>query len=136
MPTEQILSGPGLANLFAALGRLRGVKAPQRSPREIAEAAITGADTLAREALQTFCGWLGSFVGNLVMLYGAQGGVYLAGGILPQIRDFLLRSEFVTRFRDKGAMRPMLERVPVNLIDHGQLGVLGAAGWFLETMSR
>jgi glucokinase len=26
----------------------------------------------------------------------------------------------------------MLERVPVNLIEHGQLGVLGAAGWFLE----
>jgi glucokinase len=26
----------------------------------------------------------------------------------------------------------MLERVPVSLIDHGQLGVLGAAGWYLE----
>ncbi|MGE5167702.1 MAG: glucokinase, partial [Deltaproteobacteria bacterium] len=43
-----------------------------------------------------------------------------------------LHSDFVARFRDKGAMRPMLERVPVSLIDHGQLGVLGAAGWYLE----
>ena len=72
-------------------------------------------------------------VGNLVLLYGAQGGVYLAGGILPQIREFLLESEFVGRFRDKGAMRALLERVPVSLIEHGQLGVLGAAGWYLDS---
>ena len=136
VPTEHILSGPGLVNLHAALGRLRDVKVQERSPREIAETAMAGTDTLAREALQTFCGWLGSVVGNLVMLYGAQGGVYLAGGILPQIREFLLRSDFVARFREKGAMRPMLERVPVNLIEHGQLGVLGAAGWFLENQFR
>ncbi|MBU6198432.1 MAG: glucokinase [Xanthomonadaceae bacterium] len=135
VPTEQILSGPGLANLYAGLGRLRGIRTAERSPPEIADAALAGADSLARETLQTFCGWLGSVVGNLVMLYGAQGGVYLAGGILPQIREFLLRSDFVARFRDKGAMRPMLERVPVNLIEHGQLGVLGAAGWFLENQA-
>lgn len=135
VPTEHILSGPGLVNLYAALGRLHGTQVAERSPREIADAALTGADALAGETLQTFCGWLGSVVGNLVMLYGAQGGVYLAGGILPQIRDFLLRSDFVARFRDKGAMRPMLERVPVNLIEHGQLGVLGAAGWFLENQA-
>jgi glucokinase len=132
VPTEHILSGPGLVNLHAALGRLRGLPVQERPPREIAEAAIVGSDALARETLQVFCGWLGSVVGNLVLLYGAQGGVCLAGGILPQVRDFLLRSDFVARFRDKGSMRPMLERVPVNLIDDDQLGVLGAAGWFLE----
>lgn len=132
VPTEHILSGPGLVNLHAALGRLRGVQVQELPPREIADAALAGTDALARETLQTFCGWLGSVVGNLVMVYGAQGGVYLAGGILPQVREFLLHSDFVARFRDKGAMRPMLERVPVSLIEHGQLGVLGAAGWFLE----
>jgi glucokinase len=82
--------------------------------------------------LRVFCGWLGSTVGDFVLLYGAQGGVYLAGGILPQIKEFLLRSDFVQRFRDKGAMRALLARVPVNLIEHGQLGVLGAAGWYLD----
>jgi glucokinase len=29
-------------------------------------------------------------------------------------------------------MRAYLEQVPVRLIEHGQLGVMGAAGWFLE----
>jgi glucokinase len=132
VPVEQVLSGPGLANLHAAIAGLRGVSTQELTPSQITHAAIDDQDALALETLRVFCGWLGSFVGNLVLLYGAQGGVYLAGGILPQIKQFLLNSDFVERFRDKGAMRALLQRVPVNLIEHGQLGVLGAAGWYLD----
>jgi len=132
VPMEQILSGPGLVNLHAAISGLRGTAPLPLTPREIAEAAISGKNPVALESLRTFCGWLGSAVGNLVLLYGAQGGVFLAGGILPQIKDFLLASDFVARFRDKGAMRKVLERVPVNLLEHGQLGVLGAARWYVD----
>lgn len=132
VPAEYILSGPGLANLYRTLGRLRGVATQHLSPMQISEAAAGGNDALAQETLCVFCGWMGAMVGNLVLLYGAQGGVYLAGGILPQIKQFLLRSDFVERFRDKGAMRAVLERVPVHLVEHGQLGVLGAAGWHLD----
>jgi glucokinase len=132
VPVEQILSGPGLANLYTALGTLRGARTSVRAPREIAETAMDGSDALAAETLRVFCGWLGSVVGNLVLVYGAQSGVHLAGGILPQIKDFLVRSDFSARFRDKGQMREVLERVPVHLIDHGQLGVIGAAQWYLD----
>jgi glucokinase len=58
-------------------------------------------------------------------------GVYLAGGILPHIREFLMRSDFVGRFLNKGPMREALERVSVKLVEHGQLGVVGAASWYL-----
>jgi glucokinase len=136
VPVEQVLSGPGLANLYAVIAGLRGAEPATRDPSQITRAAIESQDPLALEALRVFCGWLGSMVGNLVLLYGAQGGVYLAGGILPQIKQFLLQSDFVERFRDKGAMRALLERVPVNLIEHGQLGVLGAAGWYLDQRAR
>jgi glucokinase len=132
VPVEQVLSGPGLANLYKTIGELRGTTPQTLTPTQITSAALEHADGIALEALRVFCGWLGSMVGNLVLLYGAQGGVYLAGGILPQIKEFLLRSDFVERFRDKGAMRELLERVPVSLIEHGQLGVLGAAGWYLD----
>ncbi|MDR3387533.1 MAG: glucokinase [Rudaea sp.] len=132
VPVEQVLSGPGLANLHAVIGALRGAAPAALSPSQITQAAIVDKEPIALESLRVFCGWLGSVVGNLVLLYGAQGGVYLAGGILPQIREFLLQSDFVARFRDKGPMRALLERVPVNLIEHGQLGVLGAAGWYLD----
>jgi glucokinase len=129
---EQVLSGPGLANLHVALSELRGAAPATLSPAEITRLALADADPVARAAVDMFCGLMGSVVGDLVLLYGAQGGAFLAGGILPQIKPYLLGSSFVERFLDKGAMRPVLERVPVRLIDHGQLGVLGAASWHLQ----
>ena len=58
--------------------------------------------------------------------------MYLAGGFLPQIADFIARSDFAARLLDKGPLRPALEQVPVRIVEHGQLGVIGAASWFLQ----
>ncbi|WP_346842728.1 glucokinase family protein [Pseudoxanthomonas sp. CCNWLY206-1] len=132
VPIEHALSGPGLMNLYMALSVVRGQALTYTTPGEITAAAISGSDPLARESLEIFCGLLGSVVGDLALLYGVQGGVYLAGGILPQIRDFLLNSRFVERFLNKGPMREALERIPVKLVEHGQLGVIGAASWYLD----
>ncbi|WP_426701591.1 glucokinase [Rhodanobacter sp. Col0626] len=129
---EDALSGPGLLKLYRALCELRGSAARLLTPAEVTGAALTGNDAAAVESLEVFCGLLGSFVGDLVLLYGARGGVYLAGGILPQIQPFLLASSFTERYFNKGVMRAYLQQVPVRLIEHGQLGVIGAAGWFLD----
>lgn len=132
VPIEYALSGPGLMNLHAALCTVRGARNPYTTPGEITAAALGGNDALARESLDVFCGLLGSVVGDMALLYGAQGGVYLAGGILPKIRDFLIESSFVPRFLNKGSMREAVERIPVKLVEHGQLGVIGAARWYLD----
>jgi len=129
---EDALSGPGLLKLYRALCELRASPARLLTPAEITGAALAGNDAAAVEALEVFCGLLGSFVGDLVLLYGARGGVYLAGGILPQIQPFLLASSFSERYFNKGVMRAYLQQIPVRLIEHGQLGVIGAAGWFLD----
>lgn len=129
---ETALSGPGLVNLYRAISTLRGTAATLAEPAAVTGAALDGSDAAASEALDVFCGLLGSFVGDLAMLYGARGGVYLAGGILPQVRERLLASSFATRFFNKGVMRAFLQQVPVRLMDHGQLGVIGAAGLYLH----
>ncbi|TAL71628.1 MAG: glucokinase [Rhodanobacter sp.] len=129
---EDALSGPGLRNIYHALCELNDVPITLMTPAEITSAALAGHDATAAETLAVFCGLLGSFVGDLAMLYGASGGVFLAGGILPQIHTYLRASQFAERFLDKGAMRAFLQKIPVRLIEHGQLGVIGAAGWFLN----
>lgn len=129
---ETALSGPGLVNLYKAISTLRGAPATLTEPAAVTSAALSGSDPAAVEALDVFCGVLGSFVGDLAMLYGARGGVFLAGGILPQVRDHLLASSFANRFFNKGVMRAFLQQVPVRLMDHGQLGVIGAAGLYLH----
>ena len=129
---EHALSGPGLLNLYNAICSLRGATPSLQLPADVTRSAVERSDAAAIEALNVFCGLLGSFVGDLVMLYGARGGVYLAGGILPQIRDLLLSSTFAERYFNKGVMRPFLQQVPVRLMEHGQLGVIGAAGLYLD----
>ncbi|HEY0197410.1 MAG TPA: glucokinase [Rhodanobacter sp.] len=129
---EDALSGPGLLKVYRTLCELRMSPARLLTPAEITGAALAGNDAAAVETLEVFCGLLGSFVGDLVLLYGARGGAYLAGGILPQIHSFLLASTFAERYFNKGVMRAYLQQVPVRLIEHGQLGVIGAAGWFLD----
>lgn len=132
---ERILSGPGLLNLYRALAEVTGRKAPLSSPEAISQAATSGTDPEAEETLALFCELLGSACGNFALSFGARGGLYLAGGILPKVKEFLLESRFMDCFTDKGDMRPFLEAIPVNLIDHGQLGVIGAAGWYLDSQS-
>jgi len=131
VPIEHALSGPGLMNLYRATCALHGQAPVHTAPDEVTAAAMHGDDALARESLDAFCGLLGSTVGDMALLYGVHGGIYLAGGILPQIRDYLMQSDFVARFLNKGPMREALERIPVRLVEHGQLGVIGAASWYL-----
>jgi glucokinase len=129
---EHALSGPGLLNLYRALCALNQHAPVLTQPSQVTQAALERSDATAVEALDVFCGLLGSFVGDLCLLYGARGGVFLAGGILPQIRDVLLTSSFRQRFFNKGVMRAFLQQVPVRLMEHGQHGVIGAAGLYLD----
>src|SRR3954453_11486819 len=42
-------------------------------------------DRLCREATAMFCAMLGTMAGNLALSLGAQGGVYIAGDIVPKL---------------------------------------------------
>lgn len=128
---EHVLSGTGLVNLHRAIATLRGMAAPARSAAEITAAALAKSDPIAIETADVFCGWLGAVLGDLALIYGAEGGIWLAGGVLPQMKDLVARSAFVARFLDKGVMRDVLARTPVRLVEHAQLGVIGAASWYL-----
>lgn len=109
---EHVLSGPGLMNLYRCLCELRGAT-PMHVTRVRWYAAAT--DALARETLETFCGWLGSVVGDLAIIFGAR-VVYLAGGVTAHIPQFLHDGHFLQRYLNKGVMTEQLERVPVAVV--------------------
>lgn len=132
LPYDHVLSGPGLLRIYQVLCRLARIAPSRHTPADVAASACDGRDAQAAQTLDIFSGWLGSYVGDLAMLYGATGGIYLAGGFLARMIDFLKASHFIERFMDKGVMRPFLERVPIHVVDHAQLGVVGAASWLVE----
>ncbi|MDR6094580.1 glucokinase [Stenotrophomonas sp. SORGH_AS321] len=125
---ERVLSGTGLLNLYQCLCQLRGASAYCDDTEALLAAAHRGNDPLARETVDVFCGWLGSFVGDLAITFGAR-AVYLAGGVSAHIAPFLPDSPFVARFLNKGVLGSVLQQVPVWRVEHGELGVLGAAAW-------
>ena len=131
VPYDRVLSGPGLLRLYRALAAVQGVPATLTEPSEITAMALAGMDMLATQTVDQFCRWLGAFCGDVAIAFSASGGVCLAGGFLARITDVLRSGPFTERFLDKGVMRPFLNNTPVFVVEHGQLGVLGAANWRL-----
>jgi len=130
--TETFISGPGLVNLYNALCAVKGEQPRQLEPKQVTGDGLAGSDATCEEALNTFCSILGSFSGNLALTYGAKGGVYLAGGILPRMVDFLKASTFSQRFEEKGVMSPYVQGIPVDICGHKPTAFLGAAAWLKQ----
>ena len=124
---ERLLSGPGLLCLYLVLARERRVDATLQEPEAISAKGLRGECTLCAEALELFCGLLGSACGDFVLANGAYGGLYLAGGILPTMTDFPRKSTFSRRFAAKGKMKKHLSDVPLYLVCGDSIGLVGAA---------
>jgi glucokinase len=124
---ERLISGPGLENIYRASAALDGVQVPPRNAAEITQAALSNACPIARAALDAFCAFLGTFAGNVALIFGARGGVFIAGGIAPRIVDFMTRSQFRERFEAKGRFRSYLEAIPTSIIVHPAATFVGLA---------
>lgn len=125
---ERMLSGAGLETLYAFFSikyhghnrRLSRLKAP-----EIEVAAHEG-DQAAKHTLMTFIKLYGAFIGSVGLFWPAKGGIYIAGGIAPKIRQWMQKPEFVEAFLNKGRMKPVVEEMSIKLVMNEQLGLLGA----------
>jgi glucokinase len=123
---ERLLSGPGLQNLYAAMAEVRGQPAGLQGAPAIMEAALRGADSLAKDTLERFGLMLGGVMGDVALVHGA-GAVAVAGGIAPRMIDFLDTPAVRARFEAKGRARGLLATVPIALITHPEPALLGAA---------
>ena len=81
-----------------------------------------------------WCALIIVFDGYDLAVAGMATSVYIAGGIVPRVRDFLVGSAFHARFAERGVLRGVMERVPVRLIDDPHMGVIGAAAWYLQAV--
>jgi glucokinase len=133
---ERALSGDGLINLYAAIAALDGCDVPPLTAPEIADAALSGRNPTAKAALDMFCAFLGVVAGNLALIYGARGGVYVSGGIVPRFPDYAAHSEFRRRFEGKGRLKSYLEPIPTAVIVHPNPAMLGLAALLADRSRR
>ena len=122
---ERVLSGPGLANLHQAVAELDGGDSRRLTPSDVTEAAFDGSSPVCRASIDAFCAFLGAVAGDVALTFGARGGVYIGGGIVPRFTDHLARSTFREHFVSKGRMRAYLERIPTRVILHPNPAFVG-----------
>lgn len=124
---ERALSGEGLENLLAALAEIEGRPAPARSDADITRDALAG-DALCGRVLDLFFAFLGGIAGDLALTLGADGGVFIGGGIVPRLGDAIDRSPFRRAFEAKGRHAGWMAQVPTALLlDAAGLALRGAA---------
>ena len=133
---ERVLSGPGLVNLYDALCAVEGVVPDVVTPREVTERALAGTCRLSLETVSMFCALLGTMSGNLVLTLGAVGGLYIGGGIVPQLGSFFANSAFRDRFEDKGRYADYLADVPIYVIRTPLPAFIGLARAFIDPGPR
>lgn len=133
---ERVLSGPGLVDLYGFLREdghaeerpeTRRRLASEDPARTISELGMAGEDPLCAAALERFVSLLGSLAGNLALTVQATGGVYVGGGIAPDILPALREGAFRRAFRDKGRMADLLESVAVRVVTEPRAALFGAA---------
>ncbi len=123
---ERVCSGKGLENLYNAIRVLdQKLDKPDLTAPDISTRAITSECEICQESLDLMLGFLGRVSGNLALTLYAQGGIYIAGGIPSKLGDYFTRSRFLEEFQSKGRQSDLMKRLPVYLINHDAIGLLG-----------
>ncbi|HKK07025.1 MAG TPA: glucokinase [Gammaproteobacteria bacterium] len=132
---ELVLSGPGLVNIYRFLHEyeegpadiLARVLAEDDPAATISGLALGEAEPVATRALDLFCRIYGARAGDLALTGLARGGVFVAGGIAPQILTKLRDGQFVEAFCHKGKMAELMRTIPIHVVLNADVGVMGAA---------
>ncbi len=123
---ETVLSGPGLVNLYRAVCVLWGVTPLEITAEWITRKGVDAEEPICHQVLELFFSVLGGAAGNLALTVGAQGGIYIGGGIVPQLEEFAVTSALRRRFDERGALRNYAEQIPLYLILDETPGLIGA----------
>lgn len=123
---ERVCSGKGLENLYNAIRVLdHKFDLPDLEAPEISKNAMNGSCVACKESLDLMLAFLGRVAGNLALTLNAHGGIYIAGGIPTKLGDYFFQSKFLEEFKTKGRMSDLMEDIPVYLIKHDAIGLLG-----------
>jgi glucokinase len=132
--SERLLSGAGVELIYRALSERAGRPDSLDAP-EISRRALAGECALCDQVLEVFCGMLGTAAGNLAITLGAQGGVYIGGGIVPRLGERFMASSFRSRFEQRGRFSAYMAQIPTYVITAEYPAFLGVSAILSEKLS-
>jgi glucokinase len=123
---EDVLSGPGMTRLHRALAEVDGVEAADHAPADLVAAAAAGPGR-ASETVAVFLAGLARFAGDVALTFGAAGGVYLCGGVVPKMLDLIEPEAFRAHFEGKTPHEAMMRAIPTAVVTTPVAGLIGCA---------
>ena len=123
---ERVLTGTGLQRVYRAICQLDGMAAEPYSAKDIAAAAFAGASESCMETLDIFAAALGDLAGDLALMLGAFGGVYIGGGIVSKHDEYFAKSRLRQRFENKGRFDAYMREIPTYIIKKDLSALKGA----------
>ena len=132
---ERFLSGDGIELLYRALADHAGQVAEALAASDISRRALAAECPLCEQAIDMFCAMLGTMAGNLAITLGAQGGIYIGGGIVPRLGERFASSRFRERFEKKGRFVNYLAQVPTYVITAEYPAFLGVSAILAEKLA-
>jgi glucokinase len=127
---EHVLSGPGLERLHLARAAVLGFSAPDAEdiePADITAAAMSGRDPQALATVRLSLMLLARFAGDVALMFDAEGGVYLYGGVAQKLAPLLDTAAFRSAFEQKKPHEKLLARTATVLITEPAPALVGCA---------
>jgi len=124
---ERVLSGPGIVALHSAMHG-----DDMKTSREITSGTV---DRKCRATMEQFYRFLANVSADLAMTTGAYGGLYIAGGIVPDNVEQIRASTFRERFEEKNRYRGYMQAIPTYVIKDPTPGLTGLVAYITECNS-
>lgn len=131
---ERLVCGPGIVNIYQFLRDEKKRDEPAWLKEKLSNAdtaaVISGhskQSEICNETMQLFIRYLAHESANLAIKLKATGGLFIGGGIAPQIVSLLENNVFYSSFCQSGRLNYLLEKVPVKVILNTKTALLGAA---------
>lgn len=132
---ERLMSGVGIELIYRALADHAGLPNEALAAAEISRRALAGECALCDAVIEAFCCMLGTVAGNVAVTLGAQGGIYIGGGIVPRLGERFDRSGFRARFEHKGRFARYLAQVPTFVITADYPAFVGVSAILSEKLA-
>lgn len=131
---EAILSGTGMPFFYQAVAQSMKLSAPLARAEDVFGAAREGTDQAAVVAVRIFRDALGGLAGDLGLIFGARGGVFVTGGV-AQSNPWLFDAAFLAAFNAGGRHTGWRGQMPVCLYQNTNFGLIGARNYIATQMA-
>ena len=133
---ERLVSGPGIETIFKFYAEVKGMEVPPEIGESIKKGkagplisarAAEGKCRICQHTIDLFLRYVAEEAGNLILKYNATGGLFIGGGIIPDLIHQLDLDSFLHYLQNSGRMEKLLRRVPVTIVLNEKAALLGAA---------